>query len=681
MGQNVNIGGDRLGSGAKMNVELHNYYRSTHNLSKKFQSSLAPGLLYPAYVNVGLNGDKFDIDIETITRTLPTQGPLFGAFKMQIDAFVAPIRLYHGVLHNNPINIGLKMKDVILPKFKLLAPNWRMNKQVKQIHESNLWKYLGMSGVGLMHEELQPDGSGIANRSYSNLVRKVNAVPLLAYYDIFKNYYANKQEERFFYVRQGNNITPNIATIKVNDTELQDYYITFDIEESYRVEITGTNLKQTNKIFAEVTIGDGKETFSIPMSTLLYENNSLNVSVEILDVSNNKIIFNIQPNVTAISLYFNNAANIPSYDQKVTLTNQNLEDIDKMRENLLSIKLGQEYVINEEEQENGIYLINGTNYLPNEEPDDVVTLNQPLVGLVTKTYQSDLFNNWIKSETIDGENGIGAITRIDTSNGLELDTLNLAQKVYNMLNRIAVSGGTYEDWQSAVYSYETIRKAETPMYVGGYSCEIMFDEVISTASTETQEFKQQSLGSIGGRGRQVKEKGGHIKFEIEEPSIIMILVSLTPRITYSQGNKWFLTEIDSIDDLHKPALDGIGYQDLLVEQMAYTGTTINPDGTVREKLSAGKTVAWINYMTDVNECYGDFAAEEGKAYMVLNRNYDIVKENGELQAPTDITTYIDPAKFNYAFTYNELQAQNFWTEIQFNVTARRLMSAKQIPNL
>ena len=33
-----------------------------------------------------------------------------------------------------------------------------------------------------------------------------------------------------------------------------------------------------------------------------------------------------------------------------------------------------------------------------------------------------------------------------------IDTLNLSQKVYNLLNRIAVSGGTYKDWIETVYT-------------------------------------------------------------------------------------------------------------------------------------------------------------------------------------------------------------------------------------
>ena len=71
-----------------------------------------------------------------------------------------------------------------------------------------------------------------------------------------------------------------------------------------------------------------------------------------------------------------------------------------------------------------------------------------LNGLCVKTYQSDIFNNWINTEWLDGENGINAITAVSTAGDeFTIDSLNLAKKVYDMLNRIALSGGTYEDWQ------------------------------------------------------------------------------------------------------------------------------------------------------------------------------------------------------------------------------------------
>ena len=65
-----------------------------------------------------------------------------------------------------------------------------------------------------------------------------------------------------------------------------------------------------------------------------------------------------------------------------------------------------------------------------------------LGGMLLKTYDSDIFNNWIKTDWIDGAGGITEITSIDiTANDgkLTMDALNLQQKVYNMLNRIAVA--------------------------------------------------------------------------------------------------------------------------------------------------------------------------------------------------------------------------------------------------
>ena len=79
---------------------------------------------------------------------------------------------------------------------------------------------------------------------------------------------------------------------------------------------------------------------------------------------------------------------------------------------------------------------------------------EKLGGMLLKTYDSDIFNNWVKTDWIDGAGGITEITSIDiTANDgkLTMDALNLQQKVYNMLNRIAVSGGTYRDWLETVY--------------------------------------------------------------------------------------------------------------------------------------------------------------------------------------------------------------------------------------
>ena len=108
--------------------------------------------------------------------------------------------------------------------------------------------------------------------------------------------------------------------------------------------------------------------------------------------------------------------------------------------------------------------------------------------------------------------------------------------------------------------------------------------------------------------------------------------------------------------------------------MHYKNTNKNERETL---FSAGKQPAWINYMTNYNRCYGHFAEQNNQMFMTLNRRYEI-DENRRIK---DLTTYIDPSKYNYVFAQTDIHSMNFWVQIANNITARRKISAKQIPNL
>ena len=138
----------------------------------------------------------------------------------------------------------------------------------------------------------------------------------------------------------------------------------------------------------------------------------------------------------------------------------------------------------------------------------------------------------------------------------------------------------------------------------------------------------------------------------------------------------------SMNDLHKPALDSIGYQDLITDQMAWWDTVVGTTGAKTVYKGAGKQPAWINYMTSVNKVLGNFADETQQMFMVLNRRYENNAVIGTGQVSIrDLTTYIDPSKYNQIFSDTRLDAQNFWAQIGIGATVRRKMSAKIIPNL
>lgn len=136
--------------------------------------------------------------------------------------------------------------------------------------------------------------------------------------------------------------------------------------------------------------------------------------------------------------------------------------------------------------------------------------------------------------------------------------------------------------------------------------------------------------------------------------------------------------LQTIDDIHKPALDGIGYQDLIQEQMVGETSVYSNGATINDlkHLSANKTLAWIDYMTNYNRTFGDFAAGEALDFMVLNRRYDV--QDNQIK---DLTTYIDPQKYIEIFADTAIDSQNFWVQTVVNATRRGNYSAKQIPFL
>lgn len=353
-----------------------------------------------------------------------------------------------------------------------------------------------------------------------------------------------------------------------------------------------------------------------------------------------------------------------------------LTDIERMREKVMEQPNTSPLILG---GDTGIYCydypfyknqINGKNYY---------SMTSALEGLCIKTYQSDIYNNWLNKEWIDStaSGSINEITKIDTSAGyFTLDDLILKNKIFNILNRVAVSDGSYDAWQLMTYGITRTAETTKPTYHGGFSSEIVFDQVISNAGTA-----KEPLGTIAGRGTLGnKHKGGRVEIKVDEPCIIQAIASITPRIDYSQGNRWYNTYLGTWNDLHKPELDGIGWQNLMLDQMAYHQTEI--EFTEAHSKTVGKQPAWINYMTDVNEVFGSFANTNDQMYMVLNRRYSLNWDNGNYAPQVrDTTTYIDPSKYNYIFADTRIDAQNFLVQIALDIKMRAKMSAKQIPNL
>lgn len=668
------LGGDRLGSGAGMKMRLNNFERSTHNMGNVFQSTMASGVLVPCYLDVILKGDVWEKEIDTIILTHPTVGPLFASFKFQLDVFTGDFRLWNKQLHNNLTGVGLHMERVMFPRIRLNAPNIDMSASTEaneqQISTSSLLAYLGVRGLGT-----RPTANGAGR-----VERLKDAQPLLMYWDIYKEYYANKQEE-IGYVITGEAIT--------NGKEITNAYYITPTGVRYQLGPNWEGLPINGEYLTMVRGGSisVEGTDLIPEDIFMIINDTqtelTSLPWEEVGTTDQGLLFsNIRENTVAkrISDLSQDSGTFLGAYREITgiggvLKQEKFElsTIDNMRETILGHPKTSPLIIGYEGDERYELPYSATTgqqiIVEDEQERQVLNSYFQMAGLGVKTYQSDRYNNWLNTTWIDE---INSMSSVNTESGsFTMNALLLAEKMYKLLNAVAVSGNSYNDWEEAVYGERSYGAPEMPVYVGGMSAEIEFEQVVSSS-----EYQEQPLGTLGGRGTQGRKKGGRINFKANEGGYVMAIASITPRITYSQGNMWF-TDLETMDDLHKPQLDRLGFQELITEEMAAWDTKVNADGTITT-FSAGKQPSWIQYMTRVNQAYGEFARVNSEMYMTLNRRYQATGQTARIQ---DLTTYIEVGKYNYAFAYTGIDSQPFWVQIRFNTTARRKMSANKMPNL
>ena len=496
-------------------------------------------------------------------------------------------------------------------------------------------------------------------------MRDFSAIPLLAYWDIYKNYYASKQEEKGVVIHtELHGIDEIVDKVKFDGVTINQYpggssaaaygpipiivqkttpgdawsKIIVGFSDGTEAPLTSVGLRQTNTVTEETgkynwTYWGAKTVawWRYKDSSDLIENTQ--IKLKVFDLAN---IDTMKEEILA-------AANNPA---PFKVTDLDLEPYKLLLEEL--------------------------------DPGGQRSLMGSQEGLGIKTYQSDIYQNWINTEWV---NEITSKSTISTTgNQFSIDSFIFAKKYYDLLNRIAVSGGSYDDWLDVVYTNERYSKSEIPDYRGGLSKEIVFDEVISTAPSQlSEEGTREPLGTLAGRGTLAdKETGGQMTIKVDEPSYIIGIVSITPRIDYSQGNQWDI-HLKTMNDLHKPGMDRIGFQDLITEQLAWWDTYQTAAGVWTQR-SAGKQPAWLNYMTNYNRVKGNFAIPNNSDFMVLTRRYEGKTDDAKFNIQ-DLTTYIDPVKFNHVFAQTSLDSQNFWVQIGVKNIARRLISAKQIPNI
>ena len=371
-----NIGKNTIGDNNKMSVSLHDYNMSTHDLSTIVRNTQSPGTLVPNLCLVAQKGDTFDIDIDSNVLTHPTTGPLFGSFKLEHHVYTGPVRLYNSWLHNNRTKIGLNMEQVKLPQIKVkLNQLWDSpsndEKQWIQVNPSCLLAYLGIRGYA------NPKKAG-------DIAVSKNALPILTYFDIFKNYYANTQEENFYMIGTSPKLEVNINGIVINNP---DDIVTSQgsINPTSTIKVDTTGISTNNvKLIVKQSI-NGRTTVMTPKELGDAEVAGKTLTIKTTNIPTGGTWF-------VKSIYSTKRTSLQSYL---------LENLDMIRDKILLTPGDMDFDISNE----AMSIPPFTDFAKRTPQKDLNTSNTQF-GLCLKTYNSDLYQNWINTEWIEGSNGI-----------------------------------------------------------------------------------------------------------------------------------------------------------------------------------------------------------------------------------------------------------------------------------
>lgn len=294
-------------------------------------------------------------------------------------------------------------------------------------------------------------------------------------------------------------------------------------------------------------------------------------------------------------------------------------------------------------------------------------------GLSFCTPMPDVNTSWI-SDTEYADWLAKAIVPV-SSNQVRYEDIITASSLYRRAAKLALGDGTFDDFYAAVNGIRADTKSTVPQYVGGFSRNLDFQQIRSTAETS-----EANLGSYAGYMSQAS--GGHlVNFFTREPGYLITVMTVYPELTYGGGIDSALLKT-RVEDFYSPDFANIGYQPRLLREVqaflsvdypkgSLLGTPQYGLGTVNSS-AIGYQPAWTEYTTAVNRSYGDLGPGGEKDFWTFHAPYVYGGFSFE---------YINPADFSYIFATNDLTVDNYFVQVGFNIKARRSIPKRLMPSL
>lgn len=304
-------------------------------------------------------------------------------------------------------------------------------------------------------------------------------------------------------------------------------------------------------------------------------------------------------------------------------------------------------------------------------------------GFFPVQYKADMWRNLLskteyKTTTVSAVDGVVSIEEFRTKN-----------KVQRFRDAVLLSGGRFSNLMRTVFGWRSDLDLDIPVLKHVTKHLIDPSNITAMATTQTSEGET----TLGQKGSNVDRYNGSktVRIKCDEPGYIMVIASITPIVSYSQGFNPFLLRLSHNDDWN-PNFANLGFQSIpRIFYSAYPDLLSGvysdgiPDAEVFTEFDTvvGKNLAWIEERTAVSHVHGDFNEWNGQYRdMVLGRKYTkFWYEGDKYYQQFHLDTYVNPLAFNDIFAVDNIFDAPWSLHCAFNIKAKRPIGKHYRPNL
>lgn len=231
--------------------------------------------------------------------------------------------------------------------------------------------------------------------------------------------------------------------------------------------------------------------------------------------------------------------------------------------------------------------------------------------------------------------------------------LRNANTLQVLQEKIALAGNRVYDWFKLVFGHDVSdARLQRPSFISRTSADLSISEITQTSAGSGG----QPLGDFAGRASSFA-KDGLGSIQVDEPSYVVVLMSILPHQSYFQGVPKEFLKMDRFDFLI-PDFASIGMQPISSRELfvADDNTSVNV---------FGYTDRYQDYKMNMDEIHGDF--RDSMAYFHSSRMFDSCPELNSAFIRCNSWS----SDLNRVFAVTSGLTSHIFSYLHFNVTGYR----------